>query len=266
MENRAVWSGLLKRTPDDRGPQGTPGESGAHDSVPEWFLRRPEQEHVLVDAPESHPGMFRQSIATNAHLAGLKLSRVHDPGKYLACGDSGLFFEVRDIVSIAFPDMCAVQACGYVGGDSATCPDACNYADWEECPFTQACGLSPEAHAKLLTDKQYRKTFTRHSGGSNVGFLDGHAKWYSSDYLLTHSKPFKRRALEGELCSCWPGNGKVPKGAGREAQHAQNTKLMQQIHQSLAARKHRAHPQGQPQGRPTGSPPGPSGAQQPQGQ
>jgi prepilin-type processing-associated H-X9-DG protein len=35
----------------------------------------------------------------------------------------------------------------------------------------------------------YRKTFTRHMGGSNLGFADGHAKFFLADAILNQSAP-----------------------------------------------------------------------------
>ena len=212
-----------------------PGWGG---TVTDSFLQGAGQAHVLANAPGSQPPAFAQAIATNLNLSDLKLSRVSDPGKYIVCGDCGVIIEAYEMNSIAFPDTCATQACGYSSGDEE-CANMCNFADWEECPWTRSCGLTPAAHDRLLTDAKYRKTFTRHTGGSNVGFLDGHAKWYESSFLLTHSEPFKKPAFEGHLCSCWPGNGRVPKDAGKHLKHAKKP----------AAAKSRAKPTPQKKGR-----------------
>ena len=202
------------------------------------FLQGAGQGHVRADAPESQPPAFVQAIATNSNLTDLKLSRVRDPAKYIVCGDSGIVFEAFEASNIAFPDTCGIMACGYSSGDEE-CGNVCNSADWENCPWTRSCGLTSKAKDRFLTDAKYRKTFTRHSGGSNVGFLDGHAKWHESSFLLTHSEPFKKPAFEGYLCSRWPGNGRVPKDAGKHVKHAKKP----------AALKSRAKPTPQKKGR-----------------
>jgi prepilin-type N-terminal cleavage/methylation domain-containing protein/prepilin-type processing-associated H-X9-DG protein len=183
-------------------------------AITDSFLQGAFGGHVPANAPVTEPPAFVQAIATNSNLADLKLSRVGDPAKYLVCGDCSTEFEASDITGVAFPDTCATKACGYKAGEDG-CGNTCNFADWQNCPWTRACGLTPVAHERLLTDAEYRRFLTRHRGGSNVGFLDGHAKWYASEFLLKHSEPFKYRAFEGHLCSCWPGNGKVSEDAGQ---------------------------------------------------
>jgi prepilin-type processing-associated H-X9-DG protein len=34
------------------------------------------------------------------------------------------------------------------------------------------------------TDSSFRSKYTRHLGGSNVGFADGHAAWFMADALV----------------------------------------------------------------------------------
>lgn len=185
-----------------------PGWGGA---ITDSFVQGAGSVRMAAEAPERSPRAFAQAIATNAHLTDLKLSRVGNPSKYLVCGDSSVAFEVAEINKLAFPDTCAVHWCG-----SPDCGYGlfCAKADWGNCPETRVCGLPPEAESRLLTNAKYRQSFARHRGGANVGFLDGHAKWYATDFLLKHSEPFKYQAFEGHLCSCWPGNGKVPEEVG----------------------------------------------------
>lgn len=170
--------------------------------VTDSFLQGAKEPRVRPGSPISRPPAFVQAIATNANLANLVLSRVGEESRYLVCGDCGTAFEAQQINAIAYPDTCGVNACG-----GSSCPGVCVHADWVNCPFTRDCGLTPEVHVKFLSDANYRKHFTRHSGGSNVGFLDGHAKWYASDFLIKHSQPFPLAVYEGGLCACWPGNG-----------------------------------------------------------
>ncbi|HUW13007.1 MAG TPA: H-X9-DG-CTERM domain-containing protein, partial [Anaerolineae bacterium] len=49
----------------------------------------------------------------------------------------------------------------------------------------------------MITDPQNRKDRARHLGGSNVGFMDGHAAWFQAEYILSESPQYS--------CGCWGG-------------------------------------------------------------
>ncbi len=153
---------------------------------------------------QQHRAGFQQALAVNSHLRGLKLASVPEPARYVTCGDDSRQTEIDRMESVAFPDTCKLNGIGAEPGsrDSAS---TCALADWVNCPFTRECGLSADALPRVMKDEAYRKTFTRHDGGSNIGFLDGHAKWCPSDWLVTSVEPFADPKLEG-LCSCWPGS------------------------------------------------------------
>jgi prepilin-type processing-associated H-X9-DG protein len=75
----------------------------------------------------------------------------------------------------------AVKCCGSTG------------TDWENCTFTQECGASAEQN---FSDVNIRKKYAKvpHMGGVNIGFADGHAKWYLSETILADSPDDPRRA------------------------------------------------------------------------
>ena len=56
-------------------------------------------------------------------------------------------------------------------------------ADWANCSWTQQCGAGDP---RFQTDPNYRKqnAGTRHLGGSNLGFADGHAAWMNAEAIL----------------------------------------------------------------------------------
>jgi prepilin-type N-terminal cleavage/methylation domain-containing protein/prepilin-type processing-associated H-X9-DG protein len=117
-----------------------------------------------------HPGAFNPSIGCTSYgNKGVKLSAVDDPVRFVVCGDTtwiggeiagagGLFYE----------------ACAY----------RCAGADWENCPASQDCGVDQDDWEKFWTDANFRSQFTRHMGGANVGFADGHAAWWHADRLI----------------------------------------------------------------------------------
>jgi prepilin-type N-terminal cleavage/methylation domain-containing protein/prepilin-type processing-associated H-X9-DG protein len=144
---------------------------------------------------------FVQGLAVNDKLTGMRPSQIVRPSRFITCGDNGRALELWEMSGLAFPDTCAANGCG-----GQSCPAVCTHADWENCAWTTVCGVSPGALSRMFSDPSYRRQFTRHNGGSNVGFADGHVSWIAADYLLTHAEPYADQTLDG-LCSCWPGNG-----------------------------------------------------------
>ncbi len=123
---------------------------------------------------------FVQSIGVNNNWnnGGMKLVEVQDPCNFFICGDGGVHVDHLDSVShVAYPGLCALECSGQ---DWA-------WADWELCAETAAdCGLYNYApnDGSFLRNQELLKPYTRHLGGSNLGFLDGHAQWMNSRALI----------------------------------------------------------------------------------
>jgi len=152
--------------------------------------------------------VFVQGVGTNGGLAGLNLSSITDSGRWVVCADTGRQVELWDAGGWAFPDYCRATPCAI--SDSAIAYGCCA-ADWVNCSDTQSCGVDKNLVKKFFTDSSTRKGFTRHMGGSNAGFADGHAKFYMADAIMMGSEMpdpdggmQKDRLLIGGLCSCWP--------------------------------------------------------------
>jgi prepilin-type N-terminal cleavage/methylation domain-containing protein/prepilin-type processing-associated H-X9-DG protein len=149
-------------------------------------------------------GGFDWAIGTNEDFRDKATSAVNDPAKYVVCGDAAKG-EVQARASwMAYPEICCLD-----------CSNSCwGYTKWEECSWTRDCRAGPEDGA----DPQSRKKFTRHMGGSNLGFADGHAKWMNAEAILfggdqgsrCGGQPNPSPILEGlgvcglPLCSCSP--------------------------------------------------------------
>ena len=124
---------------------------------------------------------FVQSIAYNTYrCAGLKLVEVEDPVRYAAIGDGGGGVHWMSVSTNAYPDICRL-GCG-----NEMCPSA----DWENCPWTVDCGAPGDG--SFLLNPELRKPYSRHLGGVNLGYLDGHAGWINSEALIV-------KAREGEI-------------------------------------------------------------------
>jgi prepilin-type N-terminal cleavage/methylation domain-containing protein/prepilin-type processing-associated H-X9-DG protein len=92
-------------------------------------------------------------------------SAMNDPSALVLCGDLGVFPTLNSNDRNLF----------------AVC-DTCGNADWANCSWTRTCGISgDEAANSFANDPTYRAKYTKHMGGSNFGFADGHAKWIPAE-------------------------------------------------------------------------------------
>ncbi len=120
--------------------------------------------------------LFEHGIGWNDDARELKLAAVQDPVRYYIIGDCGAIPEVSGLGVNAFPDICALECAN----------DICGWADWDLCTWATDCGLYYYApnNGSFLTNSEYRKPYSRHLGGVNCGWLDGHASWMLSDRFV----------------------------------------------------------------------------------
>jgi prepilin-type N-terminal cleavage/methylation domain-containing protein/prepilin-type processing-associated H-X9-DG protein len=142
-------------------------------------------------------GAFQMTLGTDARwMVDASTSIMDDPTKYPVVYDAGNEIIGADRTSwIAYPDSCrldGVAACGCGG-------------DWANCSWSRDCSVD-KLEPRFATDVQYRKEHapTRHMGGSNIGFADGHAKWFSSETIL----------WSGENWSGWGNDSDLIRGFG----------------------------------------------------
>ncbi|MFB3880896.1 MAG: type II secretion system protein [Armatimonadota bacterium] len=116
---------------------------------------------------------FRQSYGVQmTRNYELKLAAVDDPVTYVIIGDGGSQLVDLTVGTLAWPDICQAD-CG---------ADVCSWADWSIPVQT----IYPPGDGSFFKDPEVANRFTRHLGGSNVGFLDGHASWVNARQLVTH--------------------------------------------------------------------------------
>jgi len=122
---------------------------------------------------------FAQSVGVNS-VYGLKLAAVQDPVKYNICGDSGVQVEMGGLGIVSYPDICALE-CGN---------GTCGWVDWEIAGSADCCGSDEylnyaPSNGSFITNPELRKPYSRHLGGVNEGYLDGHASWILSERIIT---------------------------------------------------------------------------------
>jgi prepilin-type N-terminal cleavage/methylation domain-containing protein/prepilin-type processing-associated H-X9-DG protein len=108
-------------------------------------------------------------------LADVQESQIVDPAYLIVCGDMQRGQYILGADSI-LSNLCRTTTCG----DGTT--DCCS-ADWTNCPDTRDCGLDVSARDDWFGDPGYRAKYAPHMGGANLGFADGHAKWWTSQGL-----------------------------------------------------------------------------------
>jgi prepilin-type processing-associated H-X9-DG protein len=132
-----------------------------------------QQQDASSNNTQSVSGAFVQNIACNVYnIEGRSTSIINDPSNYVVCGDGGPFTTAMPLGLVAYPDICNLEcancACG--GGDpGGGDPCASHHAD---------------GSGNLLRDVSSRQPYTRHLGGSNLGYADGHAKWQSAESII----------------------------------------------------------------------------------
>jgi len=145
---------------------------------------------------------FRQSISVTGQTE-LKMVEVSDPVNWPICSDGGPLTRASSAGTIAYPDICCAECSGinYLWGWPTSDLEA-DVADAGDCRLLHA---GPE----FWTDESVRKRATRHLGGVNVGFLDGHAQWIHSERLVA-------MVGEGEILGlenyCVPTDSKLFEG------------------------------------------------------
>jgi prepilin-type N-terminal cleavage/methylation domain-containing protein/prepilin-type processing-associated H-X9-DG protein len=126
---------------------------------------------------------FVQSIAYDGMGIEVKLASVQDATRYVICSDGGGLSDAGSPGTVAYPDLCCAECAGVAwwawDWPSADCPDGTYCPD---CPPTKAPYLF------MHQGMDWQKTNTRHLGGSNLGFLDGHASWFNAQAIMTMAR------------------------------------------------------------------------------
>jgi prepilin-type N-terminal cleavage/methylation domain-containing protein/prepilin-type processing-associated H-X9-DG protein len=122
-----------------------------------------------------------------------KLSQVEDPSNTLIVAERGNHAYFDRIEQVAYPEACRICWGSIVEGP-------CHGADWVNCSETQSCGVPSDQITNFWHDPSWRSKFARHLGGNNLGFVDGHAAWWSADAILAaaNAVPSKLPPMGGQ--------------------------------------------------------------------
>jgi prepilin-type N-terminal cleavage/methylation domain-containing protein/prepilin-type processing-associated H-X9-DG protein len=133
--------------------------------------------------------VFEQSVAVNGEaLTETKLAAVQDPVSWVACADGGSWSDYLTPGLVAYPDLCNPEcgncACATTWIDSDSCRDSVQSGSGCGSTDVWTCFTNWHTSSAMLRDKTLMKKGTRHLGGSNIGFLDGHASWMNAGSFL----------------------------------------------------------------------------------
>jgi prepilin-type N-terminal cleavage/methylation domain-containing protein/prepilin-type processing-associated H-X9-DG protein len=130
--------------------------------------------------------------ASSGYDDGLNPGSVADPSHHVVVCDAGVPND--DFLSpgvLAFPEVCNME-CAVPG------LQYCCSADWQNPPDQSAAYLDCLfIHAPgdgSMRSPSARAAYSRHLGGVNIGFLDGHAAWMPSEAVLA---AYAKGELEG---------------------------------------------------------------------
>ena len=194
------WLGYLQDTAGNWGRNDDPRCSGGPCCVawpPGWGGTVTDSTAQGLQAG-IETGAFEMGIGTTS-TAEMKFSEIDDPVWFVICADAGAQEEIWMTSLIAWPDACRT-ACGPYEPIAGCCS-----ADWVNCPDSQDCGIDWQLKEAFYTGiPEEAKKFTRHLGGSNLGFADGHAKWMSAGAIISESPTiFDTNAGHLRGAGCW---------------------------------------------------------------
>ncbi len=133
-----------------------------------------------TQGPCEDPGRFAMGIGGDMRsLGGKRLQEIEHPERHVMWADSSRIW--LTLGSVLWASACR-----------ADCADVDGKADWENCPWSQECGAAGD----FATNPKTREKFTRHEGGSNIAFVDGHVAWMSVEEGIHAYRQGKLLGLE----------------------------------------------------------------------
>jgi prepilin-type processing-associated H-X9-DG protein len=198
----SAWGDGSQRCPKDGAyPAGWGGD------VTDTLLQdRLANTYIGGDPSDVAADAFVQSVATNNAFDETKMTWVDDAANYVIIGDGGACVDYLSPGLLAYPECCYAECNS----------EWCAWADWENCwDYCPNDGMQfmPPNDGSWARDPEIMNQWTRHLGGTNIGFLDGHAKWWSSRRFIDECNKLGR-AGEPQPFGLWPWGGGYPQWCG----------------------------------------------------
>jgi prepilin-type processing-associated H-X9-DG protein len=131
---------------------------------------------------EGAQGAFVQGLSTmQENYYDMKLSSISDASASPVCADGGVNPTWMTFGTMAYTEICCAECSGVA------------YYAWSGWPPAEDCGIGSSScgdcwnlHANITWARtpSRKSASTRHMGGSNVGFADGHAKWIMAAAIM----------------------------------------------------------------------------------
>ena len=162
-------------------------------------------------------GLFTLSITWNwtaLDKGNLKLAAVEDPVNFIMFADLACDQGTVGPPVVAYPEAfgagCAI--CSQIEGGEPW--------GWEDCAediAANGCSSFPLYFGpKEVADPKLLNSRTRHLGGVNLGFLDGHASWWNSQRLLAKISEGKGKDMMGLMTCGGPKSWCVEAETGKQ--------------------------------------------------
>jgi prepilin-type N-terminal cleavage/methylation domain-containing protein/prepilin-type processing-associated H-X9-DG protein len=150
--------------------------------------------------------VFVQNIGTgHSNFLDMKLVEFQDVAHVPICGDSGMSATWLSVPNIAYPDICCAECAGiapfaWAWGGAAAGINDCPDGTW--CPDCMDFHAINAWWTSGGFDDDAMKAATRHLGGSNIGWADGHATWMHAERLISMSNDEEIEGV-GTVCAAW---------------------------------------------------------------
>ncbi|MFB3882843.1 MAG: type II secretion system protein [Armatimonadota bacterium] len=152
------------------------------DSVLQQLSAGTGDERPWETAPK---GTFVQSIGTmKNNLQDVKLASITDVTHLPVAADSGPSAQWMTVPRIAYANVCCAECAGCQWGAGCGGGDGTDGSCWGDDAAGMECFNTIHVHRAWARDPDRKKASARHLGGTNVGFADGHAQWWSAQALL----------------------------------------------------------------------------------
>jgi prepilin-type N-terminal cleavage/methylation domain-containing protein/prepilin-type processing-associated H-X9-DG protein len=162
-------------------------------------------EQPWVSAPH---GAFVMSIGTmKENLQDMRLVSISDPVYLPVVADSPPPTDWLSIPRIAYANVCCADCAGAQWGSGCTqSEDGPPIAYCSDDSAVLDCWNTIHVHRTWARDPRRKAASARHLAGTNIGFADGHAAWWSAQGLLAAADEGRFERI-GFICEASTGGG-----------------------------------------------------------